>query len=252
MAATEAAARLLAAPAEERRHEPHDCLVILAGGWFRLAAAPPRRRRIRWPRLGAAERLQALVERVRFEQSQLQSLEAEFVQRRERALVEPEEARHLLLSAARPSALYIRVPAAHHDDPRRRMTTWYRDLGRAERNIGLLNQVMRHPGAAGIETLMQYFTLRVSFPPATGEPYRLDLAPRYERIAKRLQSMTLWLDSRTFLPSRLRYSEADGDSTEYRFSAMRANAVLPAERFELALPPGIEVRSLELARGATH
>ncbi len=112
---------------------------------------------------------------------------------------------------------------------------------------------MRYMGAAGsLETLMQYFTLRVSFPDRKGSPYQLELEPRYERIAKRLKSMTLWIDASTFLPARLRYVEADGDTTEYRFSDLRVNAALPAERFELALPAGVEVRTLDLEQAASH
>ncbi len=46
------------------------------------------------PGLGAADRLQALIDRVKFEQRQLSTLEASFAQRREsELLVAPEEAR---------------------------------------------------------------------------------------------------------------------------------------------------------------
>jgi outer membrane lipoprotein carrier protein len=208
--------------------------------------------------LNAADRLQALIDRVKYEQGKLKTLEASFAQRREsELLMAPEESR---------GTFSFEVPDRvrwEYDKPKpltlvirgSQMTTWYRDLGRAEKvDIGRYsNQVMRYMGAAGsLETLMQYFTLRVVFPGRPGAPYELDLAPRYERIAKRLKSMTLWLDAGTFLPSRLRYTEADGDSTEYRFSEVRVNGPLPAERFELKLPAGVEVRTLQLEPGASH
>lgn len=208
--------------------------------------------------LNAADRLQALIDRVKFEQSRLTTLEASFVQRREsELLVAPEESRGTFSFAVpdrvrweylspKPLTMVIRGSE---------MTTWYRDLGRADRvNVGRYsNQVMRYLGAAGsLETLMQYFTLRVAFPDGNGSPYQLDLAPRYERIAKRLKAMTLWLDPATFLPSRLRYTEADGDVTEYRFTGLRVNAALPADRFDLTLPAGVEVRTLDLEQGASH
>jgi outer membrane lipoprotein-sorting protein len=208
--------------------------------------------------LNAADRLQALIDRVKFEQGRLTTLEASFAQRREsEMLVAPEESRGTFSFAVpdrvrweydspKPLTLVIRGSE---------MTTWYRDLGRADRvNVGRYsNQVMRYLGAAGsLETLMQYFTLRVAFPDGKGSAYQLDLAPRYERIAKRLKAMTLWLDPATFLPSRLRYTEADGDVTEYRFTGVRLNAALPPNRFDLTLPAGVEVRTLDLEPGASH
>jgi outer membrane lipoprotein-sorting protein len=210
------------------------------------------------PGLAAADRLRALIDRVKLEQRKLSTLEASFAQRREsEMLVAPEESRGTFsfqvpdrvrweYQSPKPLTLVIRGSE---------MTTWYRDLGRAERtNIGRYSgQVMRYLGAAGsLETLMQYFTLRVVFPDRRGAAYQLDLEPRYERIAKRLTSMTLWLDGSTFLPVRLRYTEADGDTTEYRFADLRVNAALPAERFELTLPAEVEVRTLDLEPAAGH
>jgi outer membrane lipoprotein-sorting protein len=77
----------------------------------------------------------------------------------------------------------------------------------------------------------------------------LVLDPRYERIAKRLESMTLWIDAERFLPVRLRYVAADGDVTEYRFEDLEVNGELPADRFELQLTDGVAVRRVDLGRG---
>ena len=132
------------------------------------------------------------------------------------------------------------------------MTIWYRDLERAEQvAIGRYSsQVFKYLGATGsLDDLLEYFTVTARFPDGAGEAYRLELKPRYARIAKRLSSMTLWIGAERFLPERLRYAAADGDVTEYRFEEFRVNGGIPADRFRLELTDGIAVKRIELGRG---
>lgn len=208
------------------------------------------------PGLSPAQRLTALIDRVRAAHSGLRTLEAEFTQFRESAmLVEPTRASGVFSYAAPdrirwefrspdPISLVIR------DDE---MTTWYRDLGQAQRvKVGRHSQrVLKYLGAgSSVEELLRYFTVRLRLPGDGTEPYRLHLDPRYARVAKRLEGMVLWIDPQLFLPSRLRYVEADGDVTEYHFEKLRPNADLPADRFELDLPESVEVRVIDLQRQA--
>lgn len=224
-------------------------LVLLLALLPAAAAAAPPPPDPGAPGLSAAQRLSALIARVKYEQARLRTLEADFVQRRESALlVEPEVSRGTFAFAApdrvrwdylapRPLSLVITG---------KQMTTWYRDLKSAERlDVGRYSsQVLRYLGAGGsLDTLLQYFTVKGTMP-RSGEPYRLELVPRYPRIAKRLAGMTLLIDARSFLPVELHYREPDGDATEYRFSNFRVNAALPPERFELELPSDVEVRVL--------
>jgi outer membrane lipoprotein-sorting protein len=133
------------------------------------------------------------------------------------------------------------------------MLTWYRDLERAERvKIGRYSeQVFRYLGAgSSIESLYEYFRVTVRFPRAADEPYQLDLDPKYERIAKRLRSMTVWIDRRSFLPTRFRYVQRDGDTTEYEMVEVVRNGELAADTFELELPAGVEVRTVDLEQAA--
>ena len=92
------------------------------------------------------------------------------------------------------------------------MVTWYRDLGRAERvKVGRVSsQVFKYLNASGsLESLLGYFA--VTFPtPAAGEPYQLELVPRYRaHRASGSRAMTLWIDRELFLPVRVRYVEAE-------------------------------------------
>jgi outer membrane lipoprotein-sorting protein len=204
------------------------------------------------PGLTGPQRLNALVERVKHEQRQLKTFEARFTQQQESSLLAaPEESKGVFSYAApdrvrweylSPSPISVVIRGEE-------MTTWYRDLKRAETlKVGRYsNQVFKYLGASGsLQTLLQYFTVKLKLPKKRGDAYRLELLPRYQRIAKRLKTMTLWIDGATFLPSRLKYVEADGDSVEYRFSDFKRNAPIPADRFVLELPPGVENRVVDV------
>ena len=225
---------------------------VLAAAPAGAAGAPPDPAD---PALPAAERLPALFERVREQQKQLRSLDAQFVQKRESSmLAAPEEARGQFSYQApdrvrweylTPKAMTVLILGEQ-------MTTWYRDLKRADRvNVGKYSgQVLRYLGASGsLETLAQYFDTTLVQPKDAAEPFRLELVPRYARIAKKIRAMTLWIDRQRYLPLHLRYLEADGDSTDYVFLNLRLNPELPAERFTLDLPPDVEVRTIELGQG---
>jgi outer membrane lipoprotein-sorting protein len=206
------------------------------------------------PGLSGPDRLTALVERVKLEQRQLKTLEARFTQQQESSmLTTPEESKGVFSYAApdkvrweyaSPSPITVVIRGDE-------MTTWYRDLKRAETlKVGRYSsQVFKYLGASGsLQTLLEYFTVRLKLPEKKGDPYRMELLPKYQRIAKRLKSMTLWIDGETFFPSHLKYVEADGDSVEYQFSDVKRNAPLPGDRFVLKLPPGVESKTIDLAR----
>jgi outer membrane lipoprotein-sorting protein len=204
--------------------------------------------------LSGSERLEALVERVKLEQSRIETLEASFVQRQESSmLVEPDVSQGVFSYSAPDSVRweYLRPKPISVVIDGEDMVTWYRDLGRAERlKVGRYsNHVLKYLGAsASFQSLIDYFRITVTFPDDTSEPYRLELAPRYERIARRLRSMTVWVDPQRYLPVRLRYVAADGDVTDYRFEDLKVNQGMPRDRFRLDLPAGVEVRDTALGR----
>jgi len=206
------------------------------------------------PGLSGNQRLQALVDRVKVEQAQLKTLEARFVQQQESSmLVAPEESTGVFSFAApdkvrweylSPSPISVLVKGEE-------MTTWYHDLKRAETlKIGRYSsQVFKYLGASGsLQTLLDYFTVKLKMPEKAGDAYRMELIPKYPRVAKRLRSMTLWIDDEIFFPERLRYVEADGDVTEYRFTDFKRNAKIPEDRFVLKLPKDVQSRVIDLGR----
>ncbi len=206
------------------------------------------------PGLSPNERLSALVDRVKQVGKELDSLEASFTQRQNSAiLMEPEVAQGTLSYVApdqvrweyltpRPISVVIRGTE---------MTTWFRDLERVEvlKVDRYSDQVFKYLGATGsMQTLLQYFYVHMQLPSRIQDPYRLELVPKYKRVAKRLKGMELWIDQERYLPVRLLYTEGDGDVTEYVFSNFKVNSEIPRDRFELHLPEGVETHTSELSR----
>jgi outer membrane lipoprotein-sorting protein len=207
------------------------------------------------PGLSGTQRLQALLDRVRLEQEKLKTLEARFVQHQESSmLAAPEESKGVFSYAApdrvrweyqQPSPITVVIQGEE-------MTTWYRDLHRADLvRVGRYsNQVLKYLGASGnMQTLLDYFTVKLSMPEKKGDPYRMELVPRYARIAKRLKTMTLWIDSGSFFPTRMQYVEAGGDTTSYQFLDLKRNGPIPADRFVLKLPKEVQTRVIDLGAG---
>jgi len=233
-------------------------LLLVAAGAAAAAAAPAPETAAKpdpaAPGLSLGERFQALVDRVQLEQREISTLAADFEQvKTSEFLAATEESRGTVTFASpdkvrweyvapKPISLVIR------DDW---MLTWYRDLGRAERvKVGRLStQVLQYMNASGsLESLLKYFRATASFPDGD-EPYKLELEPRFARVARRLASMTLWIDRELFVPIRVRYGEPNGDVTEYRLSNLKVNEPVAPGRFEIELPPGVEVREIDLDRG---
>lgn len=204
------------------------------------------------PDLTLSERYEALVERISATQAELRTLEARFVQRKESPfLLEPEESRGSFAFAApdrvrwdftSPNDTVVVVRGEE-------MLTWYRDLGRAERvHVGRqADRLLQFLGpAASLDMLLRYFTLNASFPMTDGKPYRLELTPRISRLKKRIESITIHVDPRLFVPVYLRYAEPNGAATELHFEDLRVNGEIPDEHFEPTLPDDVEERRVEM------
>jgi len=207
------------------------------------------------PGLTASERLSALIDRVKWEQKRLESLEADFVQERSSEFLARPEAARGRFSYSSPDRVrweYLQPKPISMVIRGDEMLTWFRDVGRAERvKVGRVSsQVFRYLNATGsLESLITYFAVTLVPPPDRTEAYRLELEPRYPRIAKRLARMTLWIDRELYLPVRVRYVEPSGDTTDYRFEHLRANGPIPRDRYELALPEDVPVKVVDLDRG---
>ncbi|MEM6705383.1 MAG: outer membrane lipoprotein carrier protein LolA [Acidobacteriota bacterium] len=202
--------------------------------------------------LSPRQRLDVLIRNVKEAQSALTTMTADFVQNKESSLLlEPESSKGRFSYSAPDKARweYLEPSPVEMTILGEEMTTWYKELDRADRvSIGTVSeQVFKYMGASGsLETLMKYFSVTAEFPEAAGDPYHLSLLPKYPRIKKRLESMDLWIDPGNYMPSRLSYVEAGGDTTELIFSDLETNLELPSNAFDLDLPDGIEIKNVAL------
>ena len=201
--------------------------------------------------LAPSDRLGALLDRMQLEQGRVETLEADFVQLKEsQFLMAPAESAGVFSYSApdrvrwehrSPAPISLLITGEE-------MITWYRDLEKVERMlVGRHSQrILEYLGASGsVEKLRKYFSVRLELSDDHSQPYRLELTPRYSRIAKRLDKMVVWVHPELFLVSRLRLVEPDGDLTEYRFNRFRVNGGLPPDRFDLNLPSGIVVETVD-------
>jgi outer membrane lipoprotein-sorting protein len=203
-----------------------------------------------------AKRLEALIDRIKLEQAKVKTLEARFVQHQESSMLAAPETSTGSFSYAAPDKVRWEYATPNPISVvilGETMTTWYRDLKRAETvKVGRYSaQVFKYLGASGsMKSLLEYFSAALHTSTKKGTPYKLDLTPRYARIAKRLKSMSLWIDDEKYFPVRLEYVDAEGDRTEYELKDLKVNGTIPAERFVLKLPPGVQTKVIDLDRGA--
>ncbi len=202
--------------------------------------------------LGLRERLDRLVERVKFEQNRIVTLQARLIQRREgELLLQPLEERGWLryrppdalrweFVAPKPVIMTVHGDAA---------TTWYVDLGAARiTEVGRLSeQVLEYMGPAGsLETLMKYFAVQAEFPEKEGDPYYLRLTPDYRSVEKRVREIDLWIDPESFLPWKFRIVHASGDERLVTLEDVILNEPIDDAEFILALPDDVEITRIDL------
>ncbi len=200
--------------------------------------------------LDGGERLEALLNRVQQEQRSIKSLRAHFKMLQESELLqEPEESSGDFFFAApdrvrweyaEPTAVTVVIDGDE-------MTTWYRDLGRAETaEVGTYSErILKYMNASSsLENLLQSFDARVRFHDGSDLPYEIELTPAYRRIARRMKSMTLWVHRDLYLPVGVRIETAQGEVTEFSFEDLEVNTELAEDAFSLSLPEGVEVRTV--------
>lgn len=203
--------------------------------------------------LSGGERLTALLDRIKEKQASLESLQADFVQTKNSVLLlEAEESRgHFLYQSPDRARWEFTSPnqtvmIIRGDE----MLTWYRDLGTAERvSVGSQTAKIEQYLSAtnSIAKLERYFNMAAAFPKDDQRPYRIELTPRYKRIAKRIEKMTIWFDRARYVPVRLELVEPDGDVTDFVFEQVEVNPEIAADRFALELPADVEIETIDLA-----
>jgi len=208
-----------------------------------LAAAPMR--------AASPVTLDQVIKHVQEQQKKTSSLQADFRQEKELALLaKPEVSTGAFVFSKPNNVLWS------YDTPKRVqmviaggvLTTYYPELNKAERvDVKRFeDRIFKYMGASGaIDELARYFDF--TFTDSKSKPtFVLDLTPKNRAVAKRVRRIKLWIDKTNYLTSKIEYVEGDGDITRYEFTNIRINEPVPASKFALHLPPAVKVEQMNL------
>ncbi len=195
--------------------------------------------------------LDEVIKRVQEQQRKTTTLQADFRQEKELALLsKPEVSTGTFVYSKPNNVLWT------YDAPKRvqmliangKLTTFYPELNKAETlDVKRFeDRIFKYMGATGaIDELARYFDFTFTNKPS--EPvYVLDLKPKTGAVAKRVQRIKLWIDKKTYLTTKIEYVEGDGDITRYAFTNIKVNQPVPAAKFVLNLPANVKVETMKL------
>ena len=219
-----------------------------------LSAAAPAPKTASIDDLEGSAKLDALIERVVERQRALRTLEAEFVQLKESALLlEAVESTGVFLFRA-PDLVrwdYLRPDSMVVLFSEDLVTTYHPAQARAER-IKVSNKQRRFvrvlAGTQPLDELTSHFSISLADPGGRSH-YRLTLRPVGNMLSKKLQSVEIQVDRELFLPVVMEYNEADGDSTRYEFTKMVINPDIDDSRFHLEMGADVRVQTLDASAG---
>jgi len=220
---------------------------LLAAALCALAAASP---------LAAAPKadpnsLEAVVKKVQDQQKKTTSLQADFRQEKELALLSKPEVSSGTFVFSKPNNVLW-----SYDAPKRvqmliangTLTTYYPELKKAEKLdvTRFQDRIFKYMGASGaIDELARYFDF--TFVDNAANPsFLLDLSPKNRAVAKRVKHIKIWIDKKSYLTTKFEYTEGDGDITRYEFTNIRLNQPVPPSRFTLNLPPAVKIEQMKL------
>lgn len=195
--------------------------------------------------------LETVIKKIQETQRKTTSLQADFRQEKELALLSKPEVSTGSFTYSKPNNVLW-----SYDAPKRVqmviaggvMTTYYPDLRKAE-SIDVKrfeDRIFKYMGASGaIDELARYFDFTFTDKPSQ-PTFVLDLKPKTKAVGKRVQRIKIWIDKKNYLTSKIEYVEGDGDITRYEFSNIRINEPIPASRFALTLPQGVKVEQMKL------
>jgi len=195
--------------------------------------------------------LDEVIKKVQEQQRKTTTLQADFRQEKELALLSKPEVSSGTFVYSKPNNVLW-----SYDAPKRvqmliangTLTTYYPDLNKVEKlDVKRFeDRIFKYMGATGaIDELARYFDFTFTNKPA--DPvYVLDLKPKTGAVAKRVQRIKLWIDKKSYLTTKIEYVEGDGDITRYAFTNIKVNQPIAQSRFVLNLPPNVKVEQMKL------
>jgi len=195
--------------------------------------------------------LDEVIKKVQEQQRKTTTLQADFRQEKELALLSKPEVSSGTFVYSKPNNVLWT-----YDAPKRvqmliangKLTTFYPELNKAETlDVKRFeDRIFKYMGATGaIDELARYFDFTFTNKPS--EPvYVLDLKPKTGAVAKRVQRIKLWIDKKSYLTTKIEYVEGDGDITRYEFTNIKVNQPIPAGKFVLNLPANVKVETMKI------
>lgn len=195
--------------------------------------------------------LESVMRRVAEQQKKTRTLQADFIQQREIALLSEPEVSTGTFVYSKPNNVLWRYDAPKPVTmliSKGVMTTYYPQLQKVEtaQVKRFEERIFKYMGASGaIEELSRYFNF--TFIESKGKPfYTMELIPKTKMIARRVKRIKIWIDRQTFLITKFEYVEGDGDLTRYEFKNVRFNQDVPQSLFAISLPAGVRVQQMKL------
>ena len=195
--------------------------------------------------------LETVVKKIQEQQKKTTTLQADFRQEKELALLSKPEVSNGTFIYSRPNNVlwtYAAPKKVQMAIAGGVLTTYYADLGKAERvDVKRFeDRIFKYMGASGaIDELARYFDF--TFTDSKSKPvFALDLTPKNRAVSRRVRSIKLWIDKKTYLTTKIEYVEGDGDITRYEFTNIRINEPVPQSRFALQLPASVRVEQMKI------
>lgn len=195
--------------------------------------------------------LENVIKKVQQQQRSTTTLQAEFRQEKELALLsKPEISTGQFVYSKPNNVLWT------YDAPKRVqlliaggvLTTYYPDLNKVEKiDVRRFeSRIFKYLGASGtIDELSSYFDFTFT-DNAANTSFVLDLTPKSRAVARRVRHIRIWIDKKTYLTSKFEYTEGDGDITRYEFTNIKINQPVAQSRFSLTLPSTVRVEQMKL------
>lgn len=196
--------------------------------------------------------LDKVLKEISARQKNVTTLQADFVQEKELALLSSPEVSSGSFLYSKPNNVlwsYTAPKPVTMLISRGVMTTYYPQLKRAERIEvkRFEDRIFKYMGAASgaIDELGKYFNFR--FVESKKDPfYTLELTPKTKTVAKRVKRIKIWIDRTSYLTTKFEYVEGDGDLTRYTFRNVRVNQPIPESKFALSLPATVKVETMKV------
>jgi len=195
--------------------------------------------------------LESVIKNVQAQQKKTRTLQADFKQEKELALLSQPEVSSGTFVFSKPNNVLW-----SYDAPKRvqmlitggTLTTYYPDLNKAERiDVKRFeDRIFRYMGASGaIDELGRYFDFTFT-DTSTSPSWVLDLNPKSKVVAKRVRHIRIWIDKATYLTSKFEYVEGDGAVTRYEFTNIRVNTPVEQTRVTPDLPATLRVDQMTI------